>query len=575
MLRDLLQRASVRRFAGPSSFSAGEDYAAAGTVRVTAQDATTVTAKVQGTRLYDVRLREDDGDLAHECSCPIGQRGNFCKHCVAVAAEVGGWGHASRSRPAVTMDDVRDHLMSWKKQHLVSLIVEQAEEDDGLRNRLLMQVAGQQPGGPDVETFKAALRDAIEPDGFIPWRESYDWYHGVESAMRPVEGLLAEGQAAAVIEICEDALATLDGAGGTIDDSDGHIGTLARRLGDLHVLACKKARPDPVQLGQRLVEFELESDHEAFYEAADRYADVLGEEGLAAYRKALEGRWAAVPPLGPGERDREGIDRFPITHMMERLVRRSGDPDQVAEVMSRDLGDSHDFLQIAKVYREAKRYDDALDWAQRGLAAFPERPGSDLREFAAEELHRRGRHDEAMRLIWAEFELHPGLTGYQLLHKHTKIAKADWPSWSDSALAFLRRDIEGQELDRRDRYRWEGQPDHSRLVEIFLWRKEPETAWLEAQAGGCSRALWMRLAQARQDEHPADAVPVYQREVESLVAAKNNQAYAEARDSLEHIEKVMARMSPHGDFKAYVAEVRARHRIKRNFIALLDKAGWR
>jgi hypothetical protein len=44
---------------------------------------------------------------------------------------------------------------------------------------------------------------------------------------------------------------------------------------------------------------------------------------------------------------------------------------------------------------------------------------------------------------------------------------------------------------------------------------------------------------------------------------------------LQRIEKVMARTSPRGDFAAYVAEVRARHRIKRNFMALLDQAGWR
>ncbi len=356
MLRDLLRRASVRRLAGASSLSSGEEYAAAGTVRVTAQDAMTVTAKVQGTHRYDVRFCGDEGDLSYECSCPMGEQGNFCKHCVAVAAEIGGWGPPpSRSRPAVTMEDVRDHLMSSPKQHLVSLIVRQAEEDDQLRNRLLVRSAGQRPGGPDVETFKAALRDAIEPDGFIPWRESYDWYQGVESAMGAVEGLLAEGQADAVIEICEDALASLDTAGGTIDDSDGHIGTLAHRLGELHLLACNKARPDAVQLGLRLVELELGSDHEAFYDAVDRYADVLGEEGLAAYREALERRWSAVPPLGPGERDHADSSRFQITHMMERLAERSGDPDALAAVMSRDLGDSHDFLNIAKVYRVANR----------------------------------------------------------------------------------------------------------------------------------------------------------------------------------------------------------------------------
>jgi tetratricopeptide (TPR) repeat protein len=72
-------------------------------------------------------------------------------------------------------------------------------------------------------------------------------------------------------------------------------------------------------------------------------------------------------------------------------------------VKSRDLSHAYAFLQIAETLRTGGRYDEALEWAERGMEAFPERTDSRLREFLANEYHRRKRHDDAMTLIWAAF----------------------------------------------------------------------------------------------------------------------------------------------------------------------------
>ena len=45
-------------------------------------------------------------------------------------------------------------------------------------------------------------------------------------------------------------------------------------------------------------------------------------------------------------------------------------------------------------------------------------------------------------------------------------------------------------------YFWQHSPDHSQLVEIFLWEENYEEAWQEASAGGCSEYLWLQLADA-------------------------------------------------------------------------------
>lgn len=483
---------------------------------------------------------------------------------------------AAKSPPtAVTMEDVREHLMSLRTSELVDLIMQQAGEDERLSDSLKMQVAARRSGGPDLGAFRDALRNAFEVDIDVPWHGTWDWSRGAGKVIDSIQGLLEQGHAQAVIDLCEEALELLDSASGMIDDSDGDLSSLAERIGELHLEACQAASGDPVALGRRLVELELGAQHEAFYGAIDRYELVLGDAGLAAYRDAVEQRWSKVRPLGPGESDPEQYGRrFRLTHMMERVAELTGSVDDVVAVMARDLSHAHAFLRIGEVLHEAGRFEDALAWAEQGLSALPDRPDPRLREFAADEHHRAGRHDAAMKLIWAAFEDRPGLGTYQRLFEHARVGRVDWTAWSDRALAFLRADIEGRSAGGGKRAVWGPAVDRSSLVEIFLWRNQVEAAWREAQEGGCGEALWMKLGQLREKDHPEDALPIYKERVQRLVGQKNNRSYEEAVAMLRRVRGVMSRLEPPDDFPAYVAALRAEHRQKRNFMALLDRAGW-
>ena len=57
--------------------------------------------------------------------------------------------------------------------------------------------------------------------------------------------------------------------------------------------------------------------------------------------------------------------------MMEALARQSGDLEALLAVKSRSLSFAYDFLQIAESCRKAGRADLAIEWAERGVRAFP------------------------------------------------------------------------------------------------------------------------------------------------------------------------------------------------------------
>ncbi len=554
------------------------------------QDGEVIFAKVWGTRDYRVRLWVEGGEVQGECSCPMGDAYVFCKHCVAVGLayleggtdDVDEEGESASpkakgrrrkaARPRVTLDDVRRYLAGQNKTKLVEIIVRQATEDDRLRESLFMKVARDRPEGPDVATFREAIDNATDTGGFVDYHSAYGFARGIDEVVTSIADLLEDGHADATIELAEHALARCEDALGAMDDSDGEMTGIIERLGELHHAACVVAKPDPEALARRLFAWELKTDWDTFYGAAEGYADVLGQAGLAVYRKLAQGEWDKVPALGPGQDRRSfGGHRFRLTSIMESLARVDGDVEALVAVKQRDLSSPYHYLQIAEIYKGAKQSNKALEWAENGLKAFPDRPDNRLREFLAAEYHRRKRRDEAMALIWAEFAERPSLETYQLLKQHANRVK-QWPTWREKALAHIRQEIaEAKKGLKKGRPRRYMPTNHSTLVEIFLWEKDGNAAWREARAGGCSDRLWMQLARLREKDHPADALEVYKARVDPIVQRTNNEAYREAVRLIRKTRQLSKRLGQTKEFKAYLEAIRATHKRKRNFMKLLDR----
>ena len=587
-LRHTLDLAALRRMAGTRSYARGEEYFERGHVRSLAEYAGTIAANVHGTREYRVKLMVQGRDIDYSCTCPVGDDGEFCKHCVAVglawlneACPQAGKPIKEKSakvKPAITMEDVRAHLAGQEKDKLVALVMEHAMDDDRLRQRLLMKAAKKGPKGLDLATYRKALESALATGGYVEYGEVHGYAQSIGEAIDSVEELLKEGHAAAVIELAEHALAAVYAAIVSVYDSDGYMGEILERLQALHLKACTKARPDPEALAQRLFEWELRTDWDTFYGAAERYAGVLGKEGLALYRALAEEQWERVPALSPGVKDAQTYGkRFRITHIMETLARASGDVEALIAIKKRDLSSAWAYVEIAEIYRQARKHDLALEWAERGLQAFPLRTDARLGEFLMTEYHRRKRHEDAMAIAWAGFAEMPYLSQYQSLKGHAD-RNDTWPAWREKALARLRAGPARPEAGVNARTQRWGAPardDHSELVRIFLWEKDIEAAWREAKAGGCASDLWLELADKREKSHPEDALPVYRARIAPTLERKHNEAYREAIGLLRKVCALMVRLGRAGEFASYLESVRLAHKPKRNFMKLLAGEKWR
>ena len=578
-LTTVLNRQLLRNLAGPIIFARGEVYCDSGHVFSLVEHQGTLAAKVSGTHDYRVKLWLEDGELEFECTCPYAADGTFCKHVVAAglawlkgetAGKRTGKQAGRKGQPTVTLDDVEQYLQQQSKQTLVSLVMEQVLENDRLRERLLLKVARTTGTGIDINAFRQAIDRAIDHGGFVDYHEMSSYTEGIHEVVDSLKDVLKEGHANAVIELSEYALEQAEDAMNSVDDSDGELGSLMEQLQELHHQACQQANPDPEELAQRLFEWEVNSSWDTFYGAAKKYADVLGPRGLEEYRQMAEAEWQRLPELKPGQDDPDRYGRhWRITSIMETLARQSGNLEALVAIKRRDLSTPYAYLQIAELYRGARKYDQALEWAEQGMAAFANRPDERLCDFLAEEYHRRGRHDEAMALIWAEFTKRSSLQYYQKLKTHADRTE-QWPKWREQALALLRQSIE-QSRKSTPKTLWDRPLDHSELVSIFLWEKEDEAAWQEAQQGGCRNDLWLQLAERREQAHPEDALAIYRRQIEPLIDQTQQQAYETAVSYLRKVRELMQRLGRRAEFDSYLELLRKTYKRKRNFMALLQR----
>src|SRR6266508_484508 len=506
-IRSLFSPTALRRRAGERAFNRGAAYAAGRRVTGLKVAGDSASATVRGSRPYRVRLWIDAGLPTYSCTCPVGEEEGFCKHCVAVGLALAGEEGRASSASEDARVDLREYLRSVRKEELIDLLLEQATEDEFLRGRLLVDAAGARDS-VDLAGYRWAIQDVFNPSEYVDWRSVYGYSQGIERVIDSVETLLEGGHGPEVIELCEHAMDSLQDALGRVDDSDGLLGAARDRLSDLHHRACVASQPDPAALAARLFERELLSEWDAFYQAAAGYADVLGQSGLAEYRRLAGDVWSRIPPVGPGEDRIDSSFRFHITSIMETLAELSGDVDAVVDVLARDLSSPYQFVRIAERLEKAGRHEDVLAWAERGVAAFS--PGADVRllEILADEYHRRHRHDDAVALAWKAFIDRPGLGAYERLQAHA-IRAGSWNEYRQQALEHLRGELVSRRNQVGPRTRWSPPLDHSDLVRVFLWEKDVDAAWSEAMAGGCSASLWMQLAEQREADHPADVVPIY------------------------------------------------------------------
>lgn len=548
---------ALRKLAGGKVFARGEDYFEDGQVEILIVEPKRVLAQVAGTEDYRTELKGRGKSISGTCSCPAFADWGFCKHMVAVALTVNAMGKDGEAESAGTLSRIRDHLKKQGIDALVGMIMDLAERDAALFRKLEVAAAALHADDETLELrLRKAIDSAVKTRDYIEYREAADWAAGVDEALDAVADLVSRGRAALALKLLDRAITGIERAIESIDDSDGHCGTLLRRAAGIHLDAVRVVRPDPVQLARDLFVREMEDDYGVFHQSVTAYADVLGEAGLAELRRLATEAWEKLPPSRGKRNDGHqpsDLNARALLGLLDHFAERDGDVDARIALRARDLSSPWSYLQLAEFCLAQGRRDEALRRAEEGLWVFEDDWRDDrLVLFAVKLLVKVGRKADAEAHLWRAFEKGPTIELYRRLRKLAGKAACD------RAVVFL----EGQ-TGKGERIRWLSLADI--LVEILMHEKMFDAAWAAVLKHKASINLKLTLAGKSEATHPRETLEVYSQRVEQLANGGGNEAYKEAAKLISRMTALQSRTEQAN----YVADLKMRHGRKRNFMKLV------
>lgn len=233
-----------------------------------------------------------------------------------------------------------------------------------------------------------------------------------------------------------------------------------------------------------------------------------------------------------------------------------GDKQEIVRRLGGELDSPHKFVRVAEAMAELGNDDEVLAWAQRGITETRGWQLGALYDLACATQTGRGEPLEVLRLRRAQHERMPSRSTYTALRSAAEALDA-WAPERDAARAALRCH------------------DIAALVDAVLGDGDHDLAWSTAVAtpeGTVADNQWLRLAEARESDHPADALRVYQQVVDRVLVPADRLAYQQAVRILKPAAAAAQRADQLEAFSDYLAGLREQYRRRPTLIALLDKA---
>ena len=378
---------------------------------------------------------------------------------------------------------------------------------------------------------------------FLDYRESIAYARDAAPVVEALERAADGPSARDVVPVVERALKHVLRVLHHGDDSAGTCGDVARCLLRIHATAARNGRPDAGKLLRWLVQFTFD-DQDFFHPDVRDYADALGDDGLAGYRAEVRRRVESSP------------DAFGPRHALQQLALLDRDAEAVVREFGGELDRVYRFIAVATAFREIGDDDAALAWARRGMDLPATWQSRQLYDLAEQVLVERGALDEAVEQRIAGLRALPDPTSYAALRAAAEPTQR-WPQLRPDALRTLR----------------ERALDH--YLQALLQDGDVDTAWqaMQDEPGGAPELTELRVASARAESHPGDAVPYVRRAVAETLQQADRRAYRSAVKQLVQLRTLHQRAGTPEEFAVYLAGVVQENRRRPSFLDELKRAG--
>ncbi len=568
-----LSEAAVRAWVGDAAYERAVEYVREGAVFDARRQGTTLRARCEGqsAESYHVRAELPGGGVARAgCSCPVGADGR-CKH---VGALLVTW--IRRSSDFVVVDDVDAALARRSRAELIALVKQMLRQEPDLETLLVTPLPDGRARTPRTVSDGAGARMYRRQAEAVFRRNGTEWGAVVPivtelEALRAIgEGFLAQGDAAS-------ALAVFEGLGDAVidryaeyerQDEDAllrHVVTeCVEGLG--RCIAMPAAAPT-VREGALRAMFEILEGDDHLGDMGP--ADEVPEEILAhanAHERALVARWvrSLAPEATPWharphagllldlEADALSDDDFLVAcaalgrdrDRVERLLAR-GRTDEALEAARQSS--TENLRAVADLLVEHGHGDIAGEVVRYRTSTVPDVP---LHEWLLARARSAGDREAMMREAEALLAAAPSLDRWRALR--SLVTSDAWAAWEPVRERALKS------LDERA---------HRVAVEALLDEGDVQRALdrvrdeptVDATGLAAAAGMKLKVAEAAERTYPREAVAIWEKHVDDLVATGRRTQYREAASVARRVCALRDALGEHAGGAAWLASLKERH----------------
>src|SRR5271166_2369688 len=202
------------------------------------------------------------------------------------------------SKKTVTLDNV----VALGPERLAAILVELADGDAEIKRRLRLELAAQTGDDTIATVISKRLTALRSARSFVDWQQRRDFVKGLDLQRAMIVDRVAQTRADLALDLMWRFMDLAEPVLNRVDDSSGSVGDVFRAAcQDLGTIAAK-AKPDPVNLANRVFAAVQANDYGVFDGLVTVMLPALGVAGAAHLKeqltKALTGRSAKA-----GERD--------------------------------------------------------------------------------------------------------------------------------------------------------------------------------------------------------------------------------------------------------------------------------
>ena len=379
-LKKIITRKALREEAGTTYFGRGLDYFQSGCVKKLEVHGNRIEGSVRGSRLYhcSIECDIDTDSLFGECSCPLGDDGEFCKHLVALGlAFINGFETPAPSRKQPDFK-LAKFLQERSREELIALLNGAAKQYPDLLEYFRMSYLPEASEALRKELMQKIdrlleLAEECDYEDCYDDDEQYEIEQDEECLRQELkqltdtmERMFSGTHTALVMELAEYAIE--EAIRRDLQSEDACAGLISEML-SFYFKAVKKGLGKATDIAENMIEWEPLDSWGAMSQVGQYFMEAPARIEKAWNTAALR-LWREMPVLGMTDQRTTSTQRAIMEKRLLQYARFNSDSELELEILQHNQSMEEHVLALGKLLIRLNRREELWIISARRSAIF-------------------------------------------------------------------------------------------------------------------------------------------------------------------------------------------------------------